>query len=111
MILVYVDVVLFTKTTRAMGKFQIFLKGEYSLKLPEKAERFSGVNILCEVHSVIQSIHTGWTRRMLGLWQVGLLKELIKLPTRADNSQSAREVQGTGQARSMQRNTKKERNL
>ena len=28
------------------------------------------------------------------------LKELIKLPTRADNSQSAREVQGTGQARS-----------
>ena len=42
---------------------------------------------------------------------VGLLKELIKLPTRADNSQSAREVQGTGQARSMQRNTKQERNL
>ena len=31
---------------------------------------------------------------------LGLLKELIKLPTRADNSQSAREVQGTGQARS-----------
>ena len=37
---------------------------------------------------------------------LGLLKELIKLPTRADNSQSAREVQGTGQARSMQRNTR-----
>ena len=42
---------------------------------------------------------------------IGLLKELIKLPTRADNNQSAREVQGTGQARSMQRNTKQERNL
>ena len=39
------------------------------------------------------------------------LKELIKLPTRADNNQSAREVQGTGQARSMQRNTKQELNL
>ena len=43
--------------------------------------------------------------------QIGLLKELIKLPTRADNNQSAREVQGTGQARSMQRNTKQELNL
>ena len=39
---------------------------------------------------------------------VGLLKELIKLPTRGDNNQSAREVQGTGQARSMQRNTKQD---
>ena len=44
-------------------------------------------------------------------FMLGFLKELIKLPTRADNSQSAREVQGTGQARSMQRNTKQERNL
>ena len=47
----------------------------------------------------------------LAIKKLGLLKELIKLPTRADNSQSAREVQGTGQARSMQRNTKQERNL
>ena len=44
---------------------------------------------------------------LLGLLLLGLLKDLIKLPTRADNNQSAREVQGTaGQARSMQRNTK-----
>ena len=42
---------------------------------------------------------------------LGLFKELIKLPTRTDNNQSAREVQGTGQARSMQRNTKQELNL
>ena len=42
---------------------------------------------------------------------LGLLEELIKLPTRADNNQSAREVQGTGQARSMQRNTKQERKV
>ena len=34
------------------------------------------------------------------LHHIVVLKELIKLPTRADNNQSAREVQGTGQARS-----------
>ena len=51
--------------------------------------------------------YVGW-----GMGEViGHLKELIKLPTRADNNQSAREVQGTGQARSMQRNTKQELNL
>ena len=52
-ILVYVDDVLFTGTQRAMGKFKVFLKGEYSLKLPGKAER-------CENSKSV------WTRTVFG---------------------------------------------
>ena len=53
----------------------------------------------------------GFLKELIKLPVVGFLKESIKLPTRADNNQSAREVQGTGQARSMQRNTREELNL
>lgn len=35
-----------------MGKFRIFLKGEHSLKLPWKAERFCGINIPREGNSI-----------------------------------------------------------
>ena len=62
-----------------------------------------------QVQNNVNGPHIGYVGRVFRF--VGLLKELIKLSTRADNNQSAREVQGTGQARSMQRNTKQELNL